>query len=94
VIFIYINIFYNAFFDTKYSDSARRFMDQNHKLVTCISLVPVNDDMNQWRETMINYRILPYDALIASTCYRNGIKKIASLDRDFRRVDFLEVVEL
>lgn len=149
MIFIDTNIFYNAFFDTKFSDSARRFIDQNHKLVTsssvihelifvsvrnlceerygtknhasfkrflinngyapfekeieaifrfidarCISLVPVNDDMNHWRETMIKYRLLPYDALIASTCYRNGIKKIASLDRDFRRVDFLEVVEL
>jgi len=149
VIVIDTNIFYNAFFDTKFSNSARRFIDQNHKLVTsstvihelifvsvrnlceerygtknhasfkrflidngyapfekeieaifrfidarCISLVPINDDMNHWRETMIQYRLLPYDALIASTCYRNGIKKIASFDRDFRRVDFLEVVEL
>ena len=148
MIFIDTNVFYNAFFDTKFSNSARRFFDQNHKLVTsstvihelilvsvrdlceerygtknhtsfksfivdngygpfekeidavfrfidarCVSLVPVNDDMNHWRETMLKYRLLPYDALIASTCFRNEILKIATFDRDFRRVDFLEVVE-
>jgi uncharacterized protein len=60
----------------------------------CISLVPVNDDMNHWRETMLKYRLLPYDALIASTCFRSEIMKIATFDRDFRRVDFLEVVEI
>jgi uncharacterized protein len=59
-----------------------------------ISLVPVNDDMNHWRETMLKYRLLPYDALIASTCFCNEIMKIATFDQDFRRVDFLEVVEL
>jgi predicted nucleic acid-binding protein len=148
LIFIDTNVFYNAFFDTKFSNSARRFFDQNHKLVTsstvihelilvsvrdlceerygtknhtsfkrfivdngygpfekeidavfrfidarCVSLVPVNDDMNNWRETMLKYRLLPYDALIASTCFSNEIMKIATFDRDFRRVDFLEVVE-
>jgi predicted nucleic acid-binding protein len=149
VIFVDTNVFYNAFFDTKFSDSARRFIDQNNKLVTsstvihelilvsvrdlceerygtknhtsfrrfiadngygpfekeieavfrfldarCVSLVPVNDDMNHWRETMLKYRLLPYDALIASTCFRNEIMKIATFDRDFKRVDFLEVVEI
>jgi predicted nucleic acid-binding protein len=148
VIFIDTNVFYNAFFDTKFSNSARRFIDKNHKLVTSstvinelilvsvrdlceerygtknhtsfkrfiidngygpfekdidavfsfidarrISLVPVNDDMNHWRETMLKFRLLPYDALIASTCFRNEIKRIATFDRDFGRVDFLEVVE-
>ncbi|MHC1610958.1 MAG: PIN domain-containing protein [Candidatus Methanospirareceae archaeon] len=34
------------------------------------------------------------DALIAATCKHYGIKKIATFDPDFKRVDFLEVVEL
>ena len=36
----------------------------------------------------------PNDALIAATCKHYGTKKIATFDPDFKRVDFLEVVEL
>ena len=38
------------------------------------------------------YGLLPNDALIAATCKHHGIKKIATFDADFERVDFLEVV--
>ena len=41
-----------------------------------------------------NYGLLPNDALIAATCKHYGIKKIATFDEDFERVDFLEVIEL
>ncbi len=37
--------------------------------------------------------LLPNDALIAATCKYYGIKKIATFDEDFKRVDFLEVVD-
>ncbi|MEM4279796.1 MAG: PIN domain-containing protein, partial [Archaeoglobaceae archaeon] len=40
------------------------------------------------------YGLLPNDALIAATCKHYGIKKIATFDEDFKRVDFLEVLEL
>jgi len=40
------------------------------------------------------YRLLPNDALIAATCKHYGIKKIATFDEDFKRVEFLEVVEV
>lgn len=39
------------------------------------------------------YGLLPNDALIAATCKHYGIKKIATFDNDFKRVDFLEVVD-
>lgn len=149
MIFIDTNVFYNIFFDTKFSDSARRFIEKNHNLVTSstvlnelifvsvrdlcmerygtknyasfkrfivsngyepfeeeieavfrfmdakgVSFVPVNDDINRWREVMLKYRLLPYDALIASTCLSNEIVQIATFDQDFRRVDFLQLVEL
>ena len=43
-------------------------------------------------ELMRNYKLLPNDALIAATCKHYGIKKIATFDEDFKRVEFLEVV--
>lgn len=43
---------------------------------------------------MTNYRLLPNDALIAATCKHYGLKKIATFDKDFKRVEFLEVVEV
>ncbi len=43
---------------------------------------------------MSKYKLLPNDALIAATCKHYGIRKIATFDEDFRRVDFLEVVKI
>jgi len=40
---------------------------------------------------MEKYRLLPNDAAIAATCKYYGIRKIATFDDDFKRVDFLEV---
>jgi hypothetical protein len=40
------------------------------------------------------YGLLPNDALIAATCKIYGIERIATFDEDFRKVDFLEIVEL
>ncbi len=45
-------------------------------------------------ELIKTYRLLPNDALIAATCKYYGIKKIATFDEDFKRVDFLKVVEV
>ncbi len=44
-------------------------------------------------EFVTNYKLLPNDALIAATCKHYGIKKIATFDEDFERVDFLEMVK-
>jgi len=46
------------------------------------------------KEIISKYRLLPNDALIAATCKYYGIKKIATFDEDFKRVDFLEVIDL
>ena len=45
-------------------------------------------------EIIEQYKLLPNDALIAATCKYYSIKKIATFDDDFRRVDFLEVIDL
>jgi len=39
------------------------------------------------------YGLLPNDALIAATCKHYEIKRIATLDSDFKRVEFLKVIE-
>ncbi|WP_457590311.1 PIN domain-containing protein [Geoglobus sp.] len=45
-------------------------------------------------EVLEKYDLLPNDALIAATCKHYGIKKIATFDEDFKRVDFLEIVQI
>jgi len=44
----------------------------------------------------VAYKILNAEirCLIAATCRHYGIRKIATFDEDFKRVDFLEVVEI
>lgn len=51
-------------------------------------------DFEKMWSVIETYSILPNDALIVATCKANGIKKIATFDEDFKRVDFLEVFEL
>ncbi|RLI70967.1 hypothetical protein DRO97_10330 [Archaeoglobales archaeon] len=36
--------------------------------------------------------IAPERCLIVATCKHHGIKRVATFDEDFKRVDFLEVV--
>jgi predicted nucleic acid-binding protein len=43
---------------------------------------------------MRKYNLLPNDALIVTTCKYYDIKKIATFDEDFKRVDFLKIIEL
>lgn len=44
-------------------------------------------------EIAFSHTLLPNDALIAATCRHYSITKIATFDDDFKRVDFLEVVQ-
>jgi len=40
------------------------------------------------------YGLLPNDAIIASTCKHYGVGKIATFNSDFKRVKFLEVIQV
>lgn len=42
-------------------------------------------DIEDFRNIMEKYKLLPNDALIVATCKHYGIKKIATFDEDFRR---------
>ena len=49
-------------------------------------------DRDEFILLMREYNLLPNDALIAATCKHHGIRKIATFDPDFKRVDFLEII--
>jgi predicted nucleic acid-binding protein len=58
-------------------------------------ILPLDDAIFELSKQLIDaYDLLSNDALISACCKSNGISKIATLDDDFSRVDFLEVVEL
>ncbi|MHB8119387.1 MAG: PIN domain-containing protein, partial [Methanothrix sp.] len=59
-----------------------------------LCILPIDEDANHWREIMQKYRLLPCDSLIVSTCISNGVKHIATFDRDFLRVDRLNIIDL
>ena len=60
-----------------------------------MEILPIDSISNEEISRVVNiYGLLPNDALIAATCKHYGIKKIATFDEDFKRVDFLEVLEL
>ncbi|MEM2176788.1 MAG: PIN domain-containing protein [Archaeoglobaceae archaeon] len=66
------------------------------KLIQEFEIAVLKDYQNisELQELMDRYRLLPNDALIAATCKHYGIRKIATFDEDFKRVDFIEVLEL
>ncbi|NQE52481.1 tRNA(fMet)-specific endonuclease VapC [ANME-1 cluster archaeon GoMg3.2] len=60
-----------------------------------LKILPLNAEISlRSIEISWKYGLLPNDALITATCKHHGITKIATFDSDFKRVDFLEVVEL
>jgi len=48
--------------------------------------------INEIHETMIKYRLLPGDAIIALTCRHYGISTILTFDKDFKRVPWLNAI--
>jgi predicted nucleic acid-binding protein len=60
-----------------------------------LKILPLNAEISlRSIEISWKYGLLPNDALIAATCKHYRIDKIATFDPDFKRVDFLEVLEL
>ncbi|AAB89055.1 PIN domain-containing protein [Archaeoglobus fulgidus] len=70
------------------------FVKALHNFYDEIYVVQDSRDLELIKSVAEKYKSLPNDALIAATCKHYGIKKIATFDEDFRRVDFLEVVGL
>jgi len=58
-----------------------------------ILLLAINDNLDDWNNAMTRYNLMPNDAMIASTCLKHEISKIATFDSDFLRVDWLSVID-
>jgi predicted nucleic acid-binding protein len=62
-------------------------------LKSSLIVLPLDDNIfESSKEVIKKYDLLPNDALIVATCKHYGIRKIATFDGDFKRVDFLEIL--
>lgn len=57
-----------------------------------VKIIPPSNDLVIFLNIIKTYKLLPADAAIAASCKYHDIKKIATLDSDFKRIDFLEVI--
>jgi predicted nucleic acid-binding protein len=58
-----------------------------------LRVVPINQDVVDLAIQLGKaHGLLPNDALIAATCKYYGIRRIATFDKDFEKIDFLEVM--
>ncbi len=73
----------------KYMNNLRILIDKFH-----INIIHPPKNLEMISDTIIKYRLMPNDAIIAATCQHYGIKSIATFDSDFKRVEFLEIVGL
>ena len=65
------------------------------KLMNYFHVLPITKEIIELSfEIQLKYGLLPNDALIAATCKFYNINKIATFDEDFKKVDFLEIVEI
>ena len=60
-------------------------------LFTVFSSLPCHVGASMLMEYMVEYKLLPNDALIAATCRVHDVRAIATFDDDFRRVPWLRL---
>ena len=77
----------------KYAGKSR--MKELFSMLNSLAMLEVNaETVLIAEELMLDYNLLPNDALILATCKYYGIKYLASLDSDFERVCELEKITL
>ncbi len=74
-------------------DFADIFLNYLHEVFESIEIVHDTKDLKLIENVAITCRLMPNDAVIAATCKFYDIKKLATFDDDFNRVDFLEIVK-
>ncbi|NOZ58856.1 MAG: PIN domain-containing protein [Euryarchaeota archaeon] len=96
VIFVFLKLStkMNVYHLKKKPDIIRRTnLDKVYDLLGLFDELPSHRDITVMaKEIMHTYGLLPNDALIAATCRHYGIRRLATFDSDFERVDFLEIV--
>lgn len=64
------------------------------RLLSDYDIITLQDKatIKEIHETMIKYRLLPGDAIIALTCKHYGIDTILTFDKDLKQVPWLKVI--
>ena len=64
------------------------------RLLSDYNIITLQDKatIEEIHETMIKYRLLPGDAIIALTCKHHGIDTILTFDDDFKKIPWLKVI--
>ncbi|WP_064496685.1 type II toxin-antitoxin system VapC family toxin [Methanocaldococcus jannaschii] len=98
VLFFYIRATTNKrHYDIKKHPEILKSLDLDivFELFSIFQILDLNSEIVKIsREIIKKYCLLPNDALICSTCKFYKINKICSFDDDFKRVDFLEIIEI
>lgn len=74
-----------------FTDTLFNYMN---KVFESIEIVHDTKDIKLIENVAKTCRLMPNDAVIAATCKFYDIKRLATYDDDFNRVDFLEIVKL
>jgi len=85
---------FKRFFVEKGIEAFREPLEWIHKLLDELDVKILKDyqSVEELRDLIARYKLLPTDAQIALTCRYYGISTIASLDKDFKRVPWLKMI--
>lgn len=85
---------FRRFFAGKGMDAFKEPMESIHRLLEELGVEILEDyqSIEELRNVITGYRLLPTDAQIAVTCKHYGIKTIATLDEDFKRIPWLKII--
>jgi len=85
---------FKKFFVKEGIEAFKEPLERIHELLEELDVKILNDyqSVEELREIIIKYRLLPTDAQIAATCRYYGITTIATLDEDFKRIPWLRTI--
>jgi len=85
---------YKKFFIEKGIDAFEEPLKDIHELLEGLDVKILSDhqSVEELREVITKYRLLPTDAQIAITCKYYSIPTIATLDEDFKRIPWLKTI--
>ena len=77
-------------------DKARTFLERLKSFIIefKIKFLSNPEPHDQFLDFVETYRLLPNDAAIIAACRYHVIRKIATFDSDFDRVDFIDIIGL
>jgi len=78
------------------NEKAKTFLERLKSFIIefRIRFLSCPEPQDQFLDVIEAYRLLPNDAAIVAACRYHGIRKIATFDSDFDRVDFIDTIGL